>query len=128
MQIEKIKEDLCIKKGWDGNRIVYPYKKDLDRPFSFKDNCNWKNLLIGGHWSRPFKMFLFLVFLYLFVQMYLSDTETCRDYAENFESYCADYYSFDTPNKTNQPFSEINYTIIFDLNVTSENDTQKTPP
>jgi len=83
--IEKIRGDLYIKKGWDGYRVVYPIKKELDKPFSRK-NAHWKNILIGGHWSRPLKLLLFLIALYLFTQMYLADTKLCRDFVQQITS------------------------------------------
>lgn len=115
-KIEKINvynDEIYIKKGWDGCRVVYPWKTDLERPFSFKDNINWKNFLIGGHWSRPFKMFLFLIVFYLFVQMYLSDTATCRDFVENFETRCSEYFEtlIQIENITEYTPIEINFSF-----------------
>lgn len=108
--IEKINinnEEICLKKGWDGHRVVYPWKKDLSKPYSWA-NMNWKNFLIGGHWSRPLKMFLFLVVLYLFAQMYLSDTATCREYVSNFSSYCPCYSQNVTITQKESPDNPLN--------------------
>lgn len=92
-KIEKIRDGLYIKKGWDGYRVVYPFRNDLDRPFSFRDNCNWVNVLIGGHWSFMVKLLIFLIAFYFFTQMYLHDTAVCRNYAENFKEECTKYFS-----------------------------------
>lgn len=90
--IEKIKltsgEEIFIKKGWDGYRVCYPNKKDLTKPFS-KENAHWKNIIYGGHWSYIFKLIIFLILLYFFVQMYLQDTEICREFVENWETICS---------------------------------------
>lgn len=92
MPIEKIREDLYIKKGWDGYRVVHPNKKDLNKPFTW-ENTNWKNVLIGGHWSYPLKLLFVLVVIYFFAQMYQTDTEVCREFVKNFETRCIEYYN-----------------------------------
>lgn len=88
--IEKIREDLYVKKGWDGYRVVHPIKKDLNLPMT-RDNINWKNFLFGGHWSYALKAVLFLIALYFFVQMYLHDTKVCREFVENIGLVCTQY-------------------------------------
>ena len=118
--IEKIRDDLYVKKGWDGYRVVYPIKKDLDRPFSFKDNINWKNFL--GQWHFWLKSLLFLIALYFFVQMYLADTEQCREFVDNFGYQCGLYYEQNL--KLNQSYqrqldnlkdlSNLNLTFVVD--------------
>jgi hypothetical protein len=111
--IEKIRENLYIKKGWDGYRVVYPTKIDLDKPFG-KGNINWKNLI--GQWHFWLKSFIFLLALYFFVQMYLHDTKQCRDYVNNFETICSQYSSTLIKGKSYQDnltsqFPEFNFTL-----------------
>jgi len=120
MPIEKIRDNLYIRKGWDGYRVVHPTKKDLTKPFSL-NNINWKNFLVGGHWSYPLKLLFVLIVLYLFVQMYLADTKTCREFVENFETEYLKY--FDTPTSIknySRSYPSLNFT---DLNISSQNET-----
>lgn len=112
--IEKIRENLYIKKGWDGYRVVYPNKIDLEKPFG-KGNINWKNLI--GQWHFWLKSFIFLIALYFFVQMYLHDTKQCRDYAANFETICSNYASTLIKGKSYQDnltsqIPQLNYTSM----------------
>ena len=88
--IEKIRENLYIKKGWDGYRVVYPTKIDLDKPFG-KGNIHWRNLI--GQWHFWLKGLFFLVMLYIFVQGYLHDTKQCRDFVNNIDTVCSKYQS-----------------------------------
>jgi len=88
--MEKIKEDLYVKKGRFGYRIVYPIKKDIDKPFT-QDNINWKHLLIGD-WTRLISTSLILLLIMFGIFSYSYDTEMCRDVLSNpcpyFEDYC----------------------------------------
>ena len=81
---EKIREGLYVKKSFDGYRVVYPVKKDIDAtpepltPAWFK-NINWFNLVTGGNWWKVIKV-AFLVFVILFsVWAYRRDTEFCQN-------------------------------------------------
>lgn len=113
MKIEKIRDDLYIKKGWDGYRVAYPNKIDLSKPFQ-KGNINWKNVV--GHWSYWVKCILFLIALYFFVQMYLADTKQCRDYVQNIDAICVQYTSTLTnisQMSDGSAYSDINVSQIF---------------
>lgn len=112
---EKIRDDLYIKKGWDGYRVVYPTKNDLTKPFSF-NNINWKNFLTGGHWSYSLKLLIFIMALYFFVQMYNYDTAICREYASNFEEMFKNFSSQPVQPAKNDITLELNRL----LNVTNE--------
>jgi len=115
-EIIKIRDELYIKKGWDGYRVVYPIKKDTSKPYTIDkkwDNVHWRNLLYGGHWSRPIKVLLFLLALYLFVQAYKSDTATCREFVENIGEVCAKYdFNLDKINGTLPESSFYNLSFI----------------
>jgi hypothetical protein len=112
MAIEKIRDDLYIKKGWDGYRVVYPNKIDLNKPLLSRnpetnklDNIHWKNFI--GLWHFWLKSAFVLIALYFFVQAYLSDTATCRKFIENLQTNCIEYMStFASPqqNKTTDFF------------------------
>lgn len=90
VNVEKIRDDLYVKKGWDGYRVVYPNKIDLSKPLQ-KGNINWKNVV--GQWHFWLKGILLLIALYFFVQMYLSDTKICREFVENIDQVCVQYQS-----------------------------------
>lgn len=104
--IEKIRENLYIKKGWDGYRVVYPNKIDLDKPFQ-KGNINWKNVI--GRWPFWIKGLFFLILLYAFVQGYLHDTKQCRDFVNNIDTVCYQYQSVINDRA-------INYSIDYSIN------------
>lgn len=76
--IEKIKEGLFVAGRPGSYRVVYPIKNDLDRPFSFRDNVNWKNFLIGGSWKRLGVLLLTMCVIFFFIGTYKADTENCR--------------------------------------------------
>lgn len=84
--IERIREDLYIKKGWDGYRVVYPIRKDITKPLT-KDNFHWKNFI--GQWHFWLKAAFFLAMVYFIVQQYLADTQQCRDFMSNIDTVCA---------------------------------------
>ena len=81
---EKIRDGLYVKKNFDGYRVVYPIKKDIDatpKPFSsaWCKNINWFNLVTGGNWWKVIKV-SFLIFIILFsVWAYKRDTEFCQN-------------------------------------------------
>lgn len=83
-------EKIYLKKGWDGYRVVYPNRLDLSKPIQ-KGNINWKNFI--GQWHFWVKGILILIALYFFVQMYLSDTQTCREFVNNIDTICVQYQS-----------------------------------
>lgn len=87
-KIEKIRDDLYVRKGWDGYRVVYPNRIDLSKPFQ-KGNIHWQNVI--GQWHFWVKGILFLLVLYFFVQMYKSDVKQCREFVQNIDSVCIQY-------------------------------------
>jgi|TARA_R100000093_G_scaffold71653_1_gene48215 hypothetical protein len=86
--IEKIREDLYIQKSKLGNKIVYPIKKDLDKPYS-RDNIHLKRLLIGD-WNKLIGLVVFVVFLLLLSFAYYHDTSECRAIIESPCDYCVE--------------------------------------
>lgn len=100
--MEKLKEDLFVKKGRFGWYVVYPIKKDPDKPYT-KDNINWKNLFVGS-WSSFLQMlFLFLAVGFLLFA-YVHDTKECYELLENpcetYDKVCGteDVYNWSLPN------------------------------
>ena len=85
-EIEKIKEDLYIQKGLFGYKIVYPIKKDLDRPLSL-ENINWKNLLIGS-WKQFLTLIIFLAIIFFFIWAYKHDMAVCQEMLKNPCQFC----------------------------------------
>lgn len=129
---EKIRDDLYIQKGWDGYRVVYPNKKELSKPLFFRnpetkkfDNINWKNLI--GQWHFWLKCFIFLLALYFFVQMYLSDTSTCREFIADIETHCIEYALSKFPvHLENNTFPNIKDVNITFYSNTIDNGTKET--
>lgn len=87
-KIEKIKDDLYIKKGWDGYRVVYPIKKDINLPWSL-ENTNWTNFF--GQWHFWLKSIVILAIIYFVLQSYIHDTQECRDFIQNISLVCTQY-------------------------------------
>ena len=87
MEIEKIKDDLYVKKGMLGYRVVHPILKDIEKPFS-KGNINWFNLTTGG-WSNLFRLLCYVLILSLIILAYNHDIGELRKVAENPCEYCS---------------------------------------
>jgi hypothetical protein len=63
-------EDICIRKSWDGWRVIYPYKN--------KDGtANSKNII--GSWQKWLKSFIILLLLLGVFYIYAHDTSLARD-------------------------------------------------
>ena len=73
--IEKIKDDLYVKRSMGEWIVVHPVKKDLDKPFG-KGNINWKNFLIGS-WGSFLTIVIFLVIIGFLIWSYREDMNTC---------------------------------------------------
>lgn len=112
--IEKIRDDLYVKKGWDGYRVVYPLRKDITLPL-VRGNINWTNVV--GQWHFWLKGLVFLIILYVFMQFYLSDTRECRDFITNMDTVCSQYQCNLNYNPT---FPTLNLNLS-ELNLTNEN-------
>ena len=87
-QPEKIRENLYIlgdeKKGY---RIVHPFKKDLNKPYS-KDNLNWKNIILGGGWENVIKIVIIIALVLFAGWSYQNDTAECTELLENPVPFC----------------------------------------
>lgn len=113
-------EKIYLRKGWDDYRVVYPNKIDLSKPLQ-RGNINWKNFI--GQWHFWVKGILFLIALYFFVQMYLSDTQQYREFVNNIDQVCVQYASTLTnisQMSDDSLYSNINSTNLF-LNITTKN-------
>jgi len=75
--IEKIKDDLYVKKSFGEWIIVRPIKKDLNNP-SLKNNINWKNLLIGS-WGDLIKTLIFFGLIVFLIWSYKQDMQSCTE-------------------------------------------------
>lgn len=80
----KIKDGCYLK----GDRIIYPIKKDITKPFT-KDNVHWKNFLIGGSWKKFFVYMWIVVMALLLMWTYSIDTKECRELMENPMQICS---------------------------------------
>lgn len=103
--IEEIKPNLFIKKTKDSYKIVYPIKKNLQKPFSL-NNMHWKNFLLGGSWENAVTVIIIIALLLFISWSYNYETAECRKFIENPRAWCLnvssnDYYSF--------PYNEINF-------------------
>lgn len=87
--IEQVKPNLYVKKRGDSYRVVYPVKKDLTQPWSLQ-NCNWKNLILGGSWWNFLTTMFILGLLLFIIYAYKHDTALCREVLQNPLQYCGD--------------------------------------
>jgi hypothetical protein len=76
--IEEIKPGFYVQQTKTGWRVVKPIKKDLTRPFSFKNNVNWKHLLIGD-WSRLITFLIVFAIILFAIWSYRHDMKACAD-------------------------------------------------
>ena len=117
---EKIRDGLYVKKSFDGYRVVYPMKKDIDatpEPFSsgwFK-NINWFNLLTGGNWWKLIKIALIVSLLLFSVWAYRRDTQVCQELGTticnnlvNITMMCSHYGSFLFPSLNESQIASLN--------------------
>lgn len=67
--MEKIRDGLYIKKGFDGYRIVRPIKRE-------DGSINWKHLIIGD-WESFIKLVIILTIVIFLIMSYRHDTKEC---------------------------------------------------
>lgn len=82
-----------LKEGvyWNGKRIIYPIKKDMDKPLK-GDNIDWKNMW-GVRNSGVLVLSILLILLVLFGSWaYRHDTEECFKVIENPCDYCSEMF------------------------------------
>jgi hypothetical protein len=85
--IQEIKPNFWIKKTKSGRYYqLYPIKKDPNKK-EWKNNINWKNLLVGGN---P-QLFIFIIILLLIALAYQHDINGLKGAYEDPCSYCAEY-------------------------------------
>jgi hypothetical protein len=84
--IEKVviqNEEVFMKKGLGGWRVVYPYKTD--------GKWNWKNLLLGGSWANFMKWMIGFALLGFIMWSYKHDMANCLQYATDVMRITCDY-------------------------------------
>jgi len=103
--IEEVKQGVFLQQTKSGWRLIKPIKKDINRPFSFKDNVNWKHFLIGD-WNRLFTFILILAVILFVAWAYKHDMEAC---AEKYAGECM-------AAKTNPCYSKCFHQCNLDVN------------
>lgn len=82
--IEEVKPGLFLQQTKTGWRVVKPIKKDLAKPFSLKNNINWKHFLIGD-WNRLILTIIILAIIFFAAWAYNHDINSC---AEKYAGEC----------------------------------------
>lgn len=82
--IEEIKPGLFVQQTKTGWRVVKPIQKDPSKPFSFKNNINWKHFLIGD-WGRLITFVVIILIVLFVVWAYRHDMNAC---AEKYAGEC----------------------------------------
>lgn len=93
----KLKDGVYLRKEKDNYRLIYPVKKDLSQPFSFK-NIHWKNFIGIQNWLST----LIIILVIVMSLTYMRDTELCREIVANPYKICG--YQFGVP---------LNETLLF---------------
>lgn len=110
MEFKEVKKDLFkldesayLKKEKNDWYVIHPIKKDVTRSLSFEniDFRNYKNLILGGSWTRFFKLLLFIIWIIFMVWSYNSEIADYRDVAQNPCEYCIPSYEIDDSNLKN---------------------------
>jgi len=76
--VEKIREGLYIKKGFDGYRVVYPMKNE-------DGSMNWKNIISGGSYWNFVKIAIILGIIVFLTWSYMHDTRECREFTKQLQ-------------------------------------------
>lgn len=98
-------EEVYLKKGIDGWRIVHPIKNE-------DGSWNWNNLILGGSIWNFLKILFVILVLVLIMFAYHYDTQKCTETLKNIDEVClAIQQNAVNPNK-------INTSILGSYNVT----------
>jgi hypothetical protein len=84
--IEEVKPGLFVQQTKIGWKVVYPIKEDVSKPFSFKNNVNWKRLFIGS-WGRFLTLVFIILMLIFLLYAYKHDMNVCG------KKYLGDFYN-----------------------------------
>lgn len=93
-----LKEKVKLSNGdevWLGGkkeyRVIYPIKKDMDKPFGL-DNIDWKgkwkNIWLGGSWRKFFQTLFVILIILASVLAYRHDTAACFKILQDPQSIC----------------------------------------
>lgn len=111
-KIEKIRDDLYIKKSFDGYSVVHPIKKDLEKPLTFK-NLHWFNFLTGGNYWKLVKLIVILLMIFGLTWSYVRDIRVCRDIAEYAVTHPCEWCSRMSAGKgSGDHYYDLNLTVI----------------
>jgi len=72
-------EEVCLRKGFDGYRVVYPFRNE-DGSF------NWFNFTTGGSYWKLVKLAIFVVLIFIVILLYKYDMQSCVDLTERIVS------------------------------------------
>ncbi len=77
----KLSQNETLEKKGSEWRVIYPIKKDINKPFG-KGNINWFNFLTGGSIKRLIQLAIILILLVFLMWSYNHDIAECREYVE----------------------------------------------
>lgn len=107
LNLYKIREGVYLKTTGKSESIIYPPKKDLNKPF-YADNVNWKNFLIGGSWNRFITMCIIIAIICLISYGYYHDIKEYKTFYEN---------TIKEPCKLCYYIQEMNQTYDYGINI-----------
>lgn len=88
-EIKKIvieKEEVYMRKGFDGWRVIYPIKNE-------DGSYNTKNLILGGNIWNFIKILIIFIILIMAIVIYHYDTKTCSNTLKNLDKVCLRFYN-----------------------------------
>lgn len=121
MPVEEIKPGLFIQETKSGNyRMVKPIKKDLDKPFNLKTNCNYTNLILGGSWNNFFTIVFVISIIMLVSFGYAHDTKECREIISDPINFCHESNACKIISQSGvSPFEKIDLTNVNNISLPS---------
>lgn len=82
-----ITNGVCLKKSFDGYRVIYPYKNE-------DGSLNWRNIILGGNWWKFIKVMLVILVILVACYSYARDTRVCRELISDPCQVCIDVGGF----------------------------------
>ena len=108
--MKQLKKGVYLHENKKGNfRLIYPIKKEPDKPYSI-NNLDWFNLITGGGYGKLFKLVFVILMILILAWTYHHDIEAYQDVFEDPCKYCQECKGtiYDNTYNIEMPDIEIN--------------------
>jgi hypothetical protein len=112
MEDQKIDENVFVRKGKMGYRIIYPYK--------INGKISWFNLLLGGSWWNFWKTMFFVVMILLMVGSYKHDIISYKNITDICLGEPCKFCEMMKASQLNKPAFQLNISVMDNLEVRDE--------